>query len=345
MPEQLAEAIESENASAADGAQTAAILLMLISEEQASEILTRLEPEEVRQLGESMYSVADVGVKDINRVFDRFIDCAKSRTTVGYRANDQIQGMMKRALGETRAENMLTQIAPPKADGDSLVALKWMDAKEIAGMLEQEHPQVKALVISFLEPEVAADTLALLPEAEQEDIVYRVATMRPVSKEAIASLEQLLRNHSSNISGGMPKPQGGISDAAAIMNNLNKQESQRILKSLTKHAKETAFSIEEEMFIFADLINIDVKNLGTLMRSIDAEVMIPALKGAEDALKEKIFSCMSARAVQSIEDEMEESGPIPSADVIAAQKAIIAEAKRLADDGTIMIGGADDDFI
>ncbi|MEO9468440.1 flagellar motor switch protein FliG [Parasphingorhabdus sp.] len=345
MPEATEQTEDVQVSLSEDGTKAAAILLMLISEEQASDILTRLEPEEVKQLGQTMYSVADVGVADINQVFDRFIQCAKGRTTVGYQAGEQIQGMLTRALGEKRAENMLTQIAPPKVDTESLEALKWMNPSEIVSMLEEEHPQVKALVMSFLEAEVAATTLKLLPEDQQDDIVYRVATMRPVSKEAIATLEQLLLNYSSSTGSSLPKSMGGVSDAAAIMNNLGKQESKRILKLLTKRAKQTALSIEDEMFVFADLINLDVKNLGTLMRSIDNEVMIPALKGAEPELKEKIFSSMSSRAVQSIEDEMEDRGPIPGSEVIAAQKAVIAEAKRLADEGTIMIGGADDDFV
>lgn len=350
MPEALAEMREGPVAEPAIPAralsqqQAAAILLLLFAEEQAADILGRLEPDEVRMLSETMYSVADVGAEDINEVLDLFIDRARNRTTVGYRADAQIEGMLKRALGDRRAETMITKIAPKRV-ANGLDQLKWMDAVEITMMIENEHPQIAAVVLSFLKPDTAANVLQLLPPEQQDDIVYRLATLGPISSDAIETIEYLLANQGAGTRGGASTPCGGTSDAAAIMNSFNKKDGQRIIRALAKRDKDVARMIEDEMFIFADLIGLDPKDLGTLMRSIDNEALVPALKGAEEELRNKVFACMSSRAAQAIQDEMEERGPIPMSDVIEAQKTIVAAARRLAEAGDIVIGAGGDEYV
>jgi len=322
----------------------AAILMLLFAEEQAAEILTRLEPEEVRQLSEIMYSVADVGAEEINEVLDLFIDKARNRTTLGYKADEQIEGMLKRALGDRRAETMITRVAPKKS-GNGLEALKWMDAVEIALLVEHEHPQIAAVVLSYLKPEVAANVLQLLPTDVQEDVVFRLATLGPVSAEALETIDALLASQGAGQRSGGSSSSGGTSDAAAIMNIINKRESARIIRAVTKRDKDIARKIEDEMFVFADLIRLDPKDLGALVRSIDAEILVPALKGAEDKLRDKMFGCMSSRAAQSIADDIADRGPMPLSEVVEAQKAIVQAAKRMADAGEIVIGGGGDEYV
>ena len=324
--------------------KAAAILLLLFAEEQASDILTRLEPDEVRQLSEIMYSVANVGSEDINEVLDIFIKNASKRTTIGYRADEQIESMLKRALGDQRAETMITRVAPKKA-ASNLGALKWMDSVEIAIMIENEHPQIAALVLSFLAPDIAANVLQLLPADAHDDVVYRLATLGPVSNDAIETIEQLLEAQGSTSGSGTSAPSGGTSDAAAIMNSFNKKDSAKIIKALAKRDKDIARQIEDEMFVFADLIRLDPKDLGTLMRGVESDLLVPALKGADEELREKIFGCMSSRAAQSIGDEMEDRGPMPLSEVLEAQKAVVAAAKRMADAGDIVIGGGGDEYV
>ncbi|WP_373488500.1 flagellar motor switch protein FliG [Blastomonas sp.] len=326
------------------GDQAAAILMLLFAEEQAAEILARLEPDEVRQLSEIMYSVANVGSEDINEVLDLFIDKAKNRTTVGYKADEQIEGMLKRALGDRRAETMLTRVAPKKT-GNGLDALKWMDAVEIALLIEHEHPQIAAVVLSYLKPDVAANVLQLLAADAQEDIVFRLATLGPVSAEALETIEALLASQGGGTRSAGSSSSGGTSDAAAIMNIINKRESARIIRALTKRDKDIARRIEDEMFTFADLIRLDPKDLGALVRSIEADILVPALKGADDKLRDKMFACMSSRAAQSIADDIAERGPMPMSEVLDAQKAIVQAAKRMADAGEIVIGGGGDEYV
>lgn len=326
------------------GSAAAAVLLMLFDEDEAAQILSRLEPEEVRQLGYAMYDVADVEIDEVNEALDHFVNKAKKRTTIGYGASQHIRGAMTKALGAERADNMLARITPPTRS-NKLAVLKWLEAKEIAALIEAEHPQIMAIVLAHLEHPVAADVLQLLPAEHQEEIIYRVATLGPVSTEALDDLEQLLMRGSPSSKPGNSSQRGGTLEAAAIMNNVRKENEVRIIKALAKRDKNIAQAIEEEMFVFDNLIDMDDKNLGALMRTIDNDVLVVALKGANDMLKGRIFGCMSARAASSIADELAERGPMRLADVIEAQKLVIATARRMAEAGTIMLTGKGNDFV
>lgn len=343
MPE-LDDLLEGEDLRPLHGSAAAAVLLMLFSEDEAAEILSRLEPDEVRQLGYAMYDVADVEIEEVNQALDQFVNKARRRTTIGYGASRHIRGAMHKALGPERADNMLARITPPTRS-NKLSMLKWMEPGEIAAIIESEHPQVMAIVLAHLEPRVAADVLSMLPAAYQEDVVYRVATLGPVSGEALDDLEVMLASGAPVAKKSSASQRGGTSEAAAIMNNVRKDMEQRIIKALAKRDKIIAQTIEEEMFIFDNLIDLDEKNMGALLRGVDTELLVVALKGANEMLKAKMLGCMSQRAAQSIVDEMEERGPMRLADVVEAQKKIVAEARRLADQGTIMLGGPGDDFV
>ncbi len=328
------------------GSAAAAVLLMLFDEDEAAEILSRLEPEEVRQLGYAMYDVADVEVEEVNQALDQFVRKAKGRTTIGYGASKHIRGAMHKALGPERADTMLAKITPPTRS-NKLAMLKWMEPAEIVSIIEMEHPQIMAIVLAHLDATAAASVLQLLPSELQEDVVYRVATLGPVSSEAIDDLEQLFAAGPTTQvrTGGVATRRGGTSDAAAIMNNIRKDMEQRIIKALNKRDKQVAQSIEDEMFVFENLLELSEKDLGVLMRSVDNEQLVVALKGASDMLRTKILGCMSARAAQSLQDEMEERGPMRLTDVLDAQKAIIAEARGMAEDGAILLGGRSDDYV
>ena len=326
------------------GSEAAAILLMLLAEDEAAQVLSRLEPDEVQHLGGAMFNVADVSEPQINSVLNIFVDQARARTTVGYGAETQIKNMMERALGSERAENILSRITPV-AKSNALEALKWMDPRAIAGMIEGEHPQIAAIVLAHLEPPVAADVLQLLDESIQPDLVYRVATLGPVTAEALEDLEKLLLSQKTRAAAPPPTKRGGAAEAAKIVNNSRTSAEQRIIRALAKLDKGLASTIEDEMFVFDNLMSVDEKGLGTLMRSVENDVLVVALKGADPRLRDKILGCMSSRAAQSIVDEMADRGPIRLAEVQDAQKEILAIARRLASEGTINLGGKDDDYV
>ncbi|SDD41149.1 flagellar motor switch protein FliG [Sphingomonas sp. YR710] len=326
------------------GSQTAAILLMLLGEEEAATVLSRLEPDEVQHLGGAMFGVANVSETEIDSVFDVFVDRARARTTLGFAADRQIKGMMHKALGAEKADKVLQRITPVK-HVSVLEGLKWMDARTIANLIENEHPQIAALVLAFLDPAVAAEVLALLPEDVQADLVYRVATLGPVTETALLELEELLSRPTTTSASASTTRRGGATDAAKIVNNSRKAAETRIIKALQKLDKTLARTIEEEMFIFDNLMSVDDKNLGTLLRAIDSDTMVVALKGADERLRQKIFSCMSSRAAQSIQDEIADRGPMRLADVQEAQKSMLSIARKLAAEGTINLGGKSDDYV
>lgn len=326
------------------GSEAAAILLMLLGEEEAAQLIGRLDPHEVQKLGGAMFNVADVSEAQVNKVLDQFVMRARQRTSLGFGAGTQIRHIMEKALGPDRAENMLARITPQEKS-PGLEALKWMDPRTIANLVENEHPQIIALVLAHLDPAIAADVLQLLDEELQPDLVYRVATMGPVSSEAIEDLERiLLRPVAPAKSGGTTK-RGGTTDAAQIVNNSRKSAEQRIIKALQKLDKNVARSVEDEMFVFDNLMALDDKNLGTLLRSVDSEILVVALKGADERMKTKMFGCMSSRAAQSIQDAIAEKGPMRLAEVQEAQKEVLAIARRLAAEGTIILGGKGDDYV
>ena len=342
-PELNADAVA--DATPMSGSAAAAVLLMLFDEDEAAQILSRLEPEEVRELGYAMYDVVDVEVGEVNHALDKFVNKAKGRTTIGYGAAQHIRGAMHKALGPDRADTMLARITPPQRSA-RLAMLKWMEPKEIAGAIELEHPQIMAIVLAHLEHQAAASVLQLLPAEVQDEVVYRVATLGPVSSEALDDLEHLLNTAGGGAKGGGTTTQrGGTVEAAAIMNNIRKDHEQRIIKALTKRDKSLAQSIEDEMFVFDNLMGLTEKDLGTLMRSVESEQLIVALKGANEGLRAKILGSMSARAAQSIADEMNERGPMRLTEVMEAQKAIIGSARRMAEQGTIQLGGKGDDYV
>jgi flagellar motor switch protein FliG len=330
---------------AVDGSSAAAILLMLLAEDEAAQVLGRLDPDEVQQLGSAMFGVSDVSEEQVDGVLEQFIDHAKERTSIGLGADSQIRTMMERALGSERAENMLARITPATRQS-SLDALKWMDPETIASLLEGEHPQIAAVVLAHLEPALAAEILQLLDESVQADIVWRIGTLGSVSSEALDDLERLLlRQVNKRGTQGKVQKRGGASEAAKIVNSTRTAVEQRVIRQLAKLDKNLARAIEDEMFVFDDLNGLSEKDLGALLRGVENDILIVALKGCDPNLRNRMFGCMSSRAAQSIQDEMAERGPMRLAEVQEAQKAVIAIARNLAEAGTISLGGKGEDYV
>lgn len=327
-----------------DGPYAAAILLMLLGEDEAASILRDLDPEDVRQLGKAMFTAAEASEAEVEAALDRFIVRTRQVSSLAVGAEPRIRNVITQALGNVRADNILGAVAP-RDSARALEILRWMEVPTIAQILSHEHPQVGALVLAALTPEAAADALKGLSDDAQSDLMMRAARLNTVSGDAIADLEAVLSRF-GDVKQSRPKiSMGGRADAAKIMNKMAKADGERVLKGLKKRDKILGQQIEDEMFIFDNLMDLNDKSLGTLMRSVDSAALTLALKGAQPALVERMFACMSARAAQSIRDEMEESGMVKRIEVEQAQKAIIATARELANDGTIMLGGPGEDYV
>jgi len=326
------------------GVERAAVLMMLVGEEEAAAILQKLDPEEVRQLGAAMFAVADVGEIEVETVLDDFVGRARERTAIGFDPAPRIAAVMNRALGPEKATSVLARITPPE-DACAIDLLDWLEAPDIAAMIEKEHPQVAALLLANCDPAVAAKVLELLPDAMQPDLLHRVARLGPITPEAIETLKTVVANRTGVAKQASGLSLGGTREAARIMSSARKATEQRVMPKLAKIDRDTAKAIEEAMFVFDNLLDMDDKNLGTLIRNVDGDLLSRALKGVDEATRERFLACMSARAADGIRDEMEARGPMRLSEVLDAQKAIIQIARTLAKDGTIMMGGGEDDYV
>ena len=340
--------VENEGENAYDqltGIQKSAILMMLLGEDEASEILKNLSPREVQNLGSAMYSVQGLDQETVNRVLDEFLEIIKQQTSLGLGAGNYIRNVLNRALGEDKAQSVLSRISPSSSNRP-IEILDWMDARAISELVIDEHPQIIALVVSYLDYGLAADVLGLLPQDLQPDVISRIATLQTVGPDALAELEEVMQRKFKANTTLRASQVGGVKAAAKIMNFTKQAMESRIMSSLQEDDADLVQAIQESMFIFDNLILSDDKSLQTLLRNTDTEDLVLALKGADEPLREKLFSCMSTRAAANLVDEMEALGPVRLTDVQEAQKRVINVARRLSDEGTIVLAGrGGDDFV
>jgi len=251
---------------------------------------------------------------------------------------------MTRALGQEKADSVLARIVPAE-DACQLDLLDWLDAGEIASMIEKEHPQIAAVLIANLDPTIGAQVLELMPDAVQPDILHRLARLGPITPEAVETLKTMLANRTSTGKAQAGVTLGGTKDAAKILSSGRKATELRVMPKLFKIDRDVAKAIEEAMFVFDNLLELDDKNLGTLIRNIDSDVLTRALKGVDESIRARFLGCMSSRAADGIRDEMESRGPMKLSEVLDAQKIIIQIARNLAKDGTIQMGAGEDDYV
>ena len=320
------------------GTQKSAILMMLLGEDEAAEILKNLSPREVQHLGGAMYSVQGVDQNMVNSVLDEFLAIIKQQTSLGLGAGNYIRNVLTKALGGDKAQSVLSRITPASSERP-IEILDWMDARAISELIIDEHPQIVALIISYLDYGLAADVLGLLPIELQPEVVRRIATLETVQPDAVRELERVMQQKFQANTTLRASQIGGVKAAAKIMNFTKTAMEQRIMKDIKKENKDLMQSIQDNMFVFDSLVISDERSLQTLLRAIDAELLVLALKGADEVLREKLFSCMSTRAAANVKDEMEALGPVRLTEVQEAQKQIIAVARKMSDDGTIVLAG------
>lgn len=339
MAEALAEPGDDETLfDTLTGTQKSAILMMLLGEDEAAEILKNLSPREVQHLGGAMYSVQGVDQDTVNAVLDEFLAIIKQQTSLGLGAGNYIRNVLTKALGGDKAQSVLSRITPASSERP-IEILDWMDARAIAELIFDEHPQIVALIVSYLDYGLAADVLGLLPPDLQPEVVRRIATLETVQPDAVRELERVMQQKFQANTTLRASQIGGVKAAAKIMNFTKTAMEQRIMKDIKKENKDLMQSIQDNMFVFDNLVMSDDRSLQTLLRSIDTEILVLALKGADEVLREKLFGCMSTRAASNIKDEMEALGPVRLTDVQEAQKQIIAVARKMSDDGTIVLAG------
>jgi len=333
-----------EELEALTGTERAAVLMLLLGEQQAAEIIRYLTPKEVQALGGAMVSVADLSQAAVNIVLDDFVAMLKKQTNLGLGTGDYVEKVLRRALGEDKAASVLSRIMPGQGN-KGLEILKWMDARSIAEMIRLEHPQVVAIILSVLEYDVAADVLNYLSPESRPEIIQRVASLETVQPSAMEELESIMKKQFSSSSSSKSSSFGGIKAASKIMNFVKVDLESQIMTQLTKLDAELTQKIQDNMFTFENLSAVDNRAIQTLMRNVEPDMLMTALKGAQEYVKEKFFDNMSARARVMFIDEMESKGPLRITDVEEAQKAIMRIARKLSDKGELVLSGRGDDFV
>jgi flagellar motor switch protein FliG len=339
----MSEALQEELA-ALNGTQRAAVLVLLLGEQQASDIIRYMNPKEVQALGGAMVALSDLSQEVVNAVLDDFVSTLKKQTSLGLGTNEYVEKVLNRALGPDKAASVLSRIMPGQGS-KGLDILKWMDARSIAEMIRGEHPQVTAIILSVLDYDVAADVLAFLDPPTRAEIMQRVASLETVQPSAMEELESIMKSQFANNSSAQSSSFGGVKAAAKIMNFAKVDLESSVMAGLTSLDAELTQKIQDNMFTFENLSGVDNRGIQTLMRAVEPDMLMTALKGAADFVQEKFFGNMSTRARAMFMDEMEAKGPLRIADVEEAQKNIMRLAKKMSDAGELMLVGRGDGFV
>ncbi|MFW6278217.1 MAG: flagellar motor switch protein FliG [Halorhodospira sp.] len=326
------------------GTDRAAVLMLTLGEDAAAEIMRYLGPREVQKLGLGMTQIGNVSREQVDEVLDEFIHTAAEQTSLGIGSTDFIRSTLVKALGEEKAGSIIDRIVMGGSTR-GLDQLKWLDPRTIAEMIRLEHPQIIAIVLSYLEPDQAGQVLAEMPDRVRHDIVMRVATLEGIQPRALQELDEIMEKQFSGQQRLKSSTIGGLQSAANILNNMDTQNESSILNNVKELDEELAERIQELMFVFEDLKQMDDRSMQQLLREVDTGTLTLALKGASEDLQAKFMNNLSRRAGEMLQEDLEAMGPARLSDVEAAQKEILTVAKRMADEGTINLVSGPDQYV
>lgn len=325
-----------------EGLHAGAILLLALGEDCAAQVFKHLSPKEVQRLGERMARLTTVADVQFDEVLTRFQGTVDTQRSLVSDTGAYVSNVLKLALGEDKAGLLIDRIVQGR-DVSGIESLKWMDPGAIAELIRNEHPQIIATILVHLDRDHASGVLAGFDERLRNDVVLRIATLDGIQPNALKELNEVL---SKVLAGGervRKAPLGGPKTAAEILNFLGASVESSVLGSIRTSDSELAAKIEEQMFTFSDLLKLDNKSMQRVLREVQSEQLVVALKGAEPEMRERVFANMSSRAAETLRDDLDSRGPVKLSDVEAQQKEILKAARRLADEGEIMIGGGGDE--
>ena len=326
------------------GTQRAALLLMTLGEQEAAEVLKYMGANDVQRLGTAMASLRNVTRNQADNVLDGFITDVEDQTALGVNTENYVRNLLGNAFGETKANAFIDRIMSGD-ESQGLGQLKWMNSRDVADIIEDEHPQIIAIVVAHLESAQAAEVLEKLPEEMRADILMRVASLSNIQQSALAEIENLIASK-SNVSGRSgSRSVGGDKVAADIVNALKPARGEELLEQIKEQDAEMSERIQEMMFTFDTLLGVDDRGIQSLLREISNDLLIVALKGCDPAISDKIMGNMSKRAATLLREDMDVKGPIKLSEVEAAQKEILDVARRLAESGDIDLGQGGEEYV
>ena len=325
-----------------NGIQKAAILMLALGESEAAEVMKYLGPREVLKLGAAMAVMKAVQHEQVVTVLDAFRQQTELNSTVGLDSDEYIRQVLTKALGDDKASVLLSRILGGK-DASGIESLKWMDASSVSELIRNEHPQIIATILVHLERDQACEVLGHFTDRLRNDVVLRIATLDGVQPAALRELNDVLTKLLSGNENIKKSSLGGVRAAAEILNFMSGEQEGSVMDNIKNYDNDMAQKIMDEMFVFDNIIDIDDRGIQLLLREVQSEMLIIALKGASQDLREKIFRNMSQRAGEMMREDLESKGPVRLSEVEAQQKQILQIVRRLSDEGQIVLGGKGED--
>ena len=326
-------------------AEKASLLLLAVGQDRAASVLKNMGPKEVQLIGTTMATLGNISSDMVDEVLEEFITQIKNQTALGLDSDEYIRNMLTDALGADKAGNMIDRILLGK-NSKGIEQLKWMDARSIADLIRLEHPQIIAIILILLDSDQAAEVLGLLPENMRSDLLLRIATLESVQPAALRELDEIMEKQLTGSESMKSSSLGGVDTVANILNYLDGAVSEVVMEEISEANGELSQEIQDKMFVFEDLKDVDDRGIQTLLREVSTDQLLLALRGVEEELKEKIFSNMSKRAAEMLRDDLEAAPPTKLSEVEVAQKDILGIARKLADAGEISLGaGGGDELV
>ena len=321
------------------GIERSAILLMSLGEEEAAEVFKFLGPKEVQKLGAAMASLQNVTRTQVDSVLDDFRREAEGQSGLGGDSGEYIKSVLNKALGSERAANLIERILHG-GDTAGIESLKWMDSGAVAELIKNEHPQIIATILVHLDRDQASEVLSSFVERLRNDVILRIATLDGIQPTALKDLNDVLTRLLTGSTNSIKKAaMGGTRVAAEILNFMPTAIETTVIATVRDFDPEIAQKIQDAMFTFDNLSELDDRAIQLLLREVQSESLIVALKGTNPELRERIFKNMSTRAAEMLREDLDAKGPVRVSEVESEQKEILKIVRRLADEGQIALGG------
>ena len=322
-----------------EGLEKSAILLISLGEDVAAEVLKRLGPREVQKLGHAMATLKTVPRAKVEAVVEEFHNTAVEQAAMHVDTDDYIRSVLTKALGDDKASNLISRILQG-GETNGIEGLKWMDAATVADLIKNEHPQIIATILVHLEHDHASEVLNCFSERLRNDVVLRIATLEGIQPQALKELNEVMLGLLSGSTNLKKTAMGGVRTVAEILNFMGTANETSVVDAIREYDPDLAQKILDEMFVFENLLDLDDRSIQLLLREVQSDSLVLALKGASEPLREKIFKNMSQRAAEMLREDLESKGPVRVSEVEAEQKEILKIVRRLADEGQIVLGGA-----
>jgi flagellar motor switch protein FliG len=328
-----------QNSDELTGTQRAAVLLMSLGESEAAEVLKHMSAKEVQKLGAAMATISSISREQLERIVTDFSGQLDNQTSVGIGADDYVRKVLVQALGEDKASGLIDRILHGR-NSRGLENLKWMEPRAVAELIRNEHPQIIAIVLSYLDPDQSAEVLKNLPERVRPDVMLRIATLDSIPANALNELNDILERQFAGTQSQKASSVGGLKAAANILNFVDASLEQQILGSIGAVDGELSGRIQDLMFVFDDIGELDDRGIQNVLREVAGDRLGLALRGCDPKVREKILKNMSKRAADMLVEDMEARGPAKLSDVESAQKEILGIVRKLSESGAVQIGGA-----